>query len=78
MKLTAFTTFWPGTVTGLPEITSCSLPNAIIEPAKLTPPTIAENSVEIRKLVAGSACQTDPVVVLARSRSAPPRRRRRR
>ena len=47
MKLTAFTAFWPGTVTGLPKITSCSLPNAIIEPAKLTPPTIAENSVEI-------------------------------
>ena len=63
-KLTAFTAFWPGTVTGLPEISSCSLPKAIIDPAKLTPPTIAENSVEIRKLVAGVGGKADPVVVL--------------
>ena len=44
---TAFTSFWPGIVTGLPVISSCSLPNATIDPAKLTDPTIAENSVDV-------------------------------
>ncbi len=37
----------PGNTTGDPVMTSCSLPNAIIEPAKLTEPTTDENRIEM-------------------------------
>ena len=39
--------FCPGTVLGLPLSISWSLPNAIIEPEKLSAPTIAENRIEM-------------------------------
>ena len=42
----------PGTVTGDPVITSCSLPKAIIEPAKLIEPTTDENRIDTMILAA--------------------------
>ena len=40
------TTCCPGSVTGDPLMTSCSLPKAIIEPEKLIEPTTAEKRIE--------------------------------
>ena len=39
--------FCPGTVLGLPLSISWSLPNATIEPEKLSAPTTAENRIEM-------------------------------
>ena len=47
----AVTTFCPGTVTGFPVTMSWSLPNATIDPAKLTDPTTAEKRIEMMILV---------------------------
>ena len=42
----------PGATTGDPVISSCSLPKAIIEPAKLIEPTTDENRIEMMILAA--------------------------
>ena len=42
----ALTTCCPGYVIGRPVISSCSFRNAMIEPAKLTQPMIAESTSE--------------------------------
>ena len=53
---------------------SCSLPNAIIEPAKLTEPTTAEKRIETMILVSTWPGEADRVVVVgsATSAAAPP------
>jgi hypothetical protein len=52
--MVAVTAFCPGTVTGFPVTRSWSLPNAIIDPAKLTEPTTAEKRIETMIFVSTS------------------------
>ena len=45
-RASAFPTCWPGNVIGRPLISSCSFPNATIEPANEIEPTSAENTID--------------------------------
>ena len=50
-KSPAVISFWPGTVFGLPLISSWSLPKATIEPEKLSEPTTEQKRIEMMILV---------------------------
>ena len=72
------TNCWPGTAIGLPGMSSWSLPKAMFEPQNETEPMIAANRIGISVSERGVAAGREGVRGTPPTRSAPPRRRRRR